>query len=127
MKNLFDLNCAPVDQYPVVKSLTKSDMITSQLVLPRQSVDEFIIPHMPESLINRLKGRDRRANIWVVDDKKRLEHFLTIVDREYRYSIISWSIVRQTRELKEGQEIRFGWINEKLHFIVTPEGLLTVK
>lgn len=101
-------------------------MTTSQLVLPRHSVEEFIVPNMPEDLKNRLREGDGRANIWVVDDENRLEHFLTMVDRDHRYSIISWGHVRETRELREGQEMRFGWIHQKLHFIVTPEGLLSM-
>lgn len=124
MTKTFDLNCAPVDQYPVIKILTKSDMTTSQLVLPRHSVDEYIVPDMPENLKQRLKEGDRRANIWVVDDENCLEHFLTMVDRDHRYSIISWGHVRRSRKLREGQEMRFGWMLDKLHFIVTPEGLL---
>lgn len=126
MKRRFDLNCAPVDQYPIIKVLTKSDMTTSQLVLPRHSVEEFIVPNMPDNLRNRLIEGDGRANIWVVDDENRLEHFLTMVDRDHRYSIISWGHVRQSRELREGQEMRFGWMDHKLHFIVTPEGLSTM-
>ncbi|KAL9235386.1 hypothetical protein vseg_010147 [Gypsophila vaccaria] len=117
MRKMFDLNCAPKDQYPVIKILTKSDMTTSQLVLPRHSVEEFIVPNMPEHMRNRLRDGDGRANIWVVDDANCLEHYLTMVDRDHRYSIISWSRVRQSRELMEGQEMRFGWMLQKLHFI----------
>lgn len=124
MPNAFDLNCAPLDHYPVIKVLTKSDMSTSQLVLPRHATQQFIVPNMPENLKQRLREGDGRAHIWVVDDENCLEHFLTMVDRDHRYSIISWGHVRQTRELREGQEMRFGWMNQKLHFIVTPEVLL---
>ncbi|GMH07361.1 hypothetical protein Nepgr_009201 [Nepenthes gracilis] len=57
-------------------------------------------------------------NIWVVDDQQLHEYYLTMVDREHRYFIISWSHVLQNRVLTEGQKLRFGWINQKLHFIV---------
>jgi len=123
MTKTFDLNCAPLDQYPVIKKLTKSDMTTSQLVLPRLSVEEHIVRNMSEPLRDRLKEGDGRANIWVVDDENRIQHYLTMVDRDHRYSIISWGHVRASRELRAGQEMRFGWMDQKLHFIVRHEGL----
>ncbi|GMH11158.1 hypothetical protein Nepgr_012999 [Nepenthes gracilis] len=70
------------------------------------------------SVRNRLTSGDGRANIWVVDDEHLHEYYLTIVDRDHRYSIISWSHVLQNRQLTEGQVLRFGWMDQKLHFVV---------
>ncbi|GAB2285691.1 hypothetical protein Dimus_020130 [Dionaea muscipula] len=123
MKRPFDLNIPSVEHYPITKVLTRSDLTTSQLVLPRRPVEEHVVPYMDDQLRNRLLNEDKRANIWLVDDELDIEHYLTLVDREHRFSIISWSHVLQTRNLVEGQKLRMGWMNEKLHFLVLDEGL----
>lgn len=121
MRTTLDLNCAPIDQYPVTKVLTESDLTTSQLVLPRHSVEEFIVPNMARVFRERL-AEDGRVDIWLVDDENRLEHVSTIVCHDHIYSIIGWNHVHESRPLREGEEVRFGWMDEKLHFIVTFEG-----
>ncbi|GAB4851169.1 hypothetical protein Ancab_030463 [Ancistrocladus abbreviatus] len=113
-----DLNVATIDQYPVIKVLSRSDLTTSQLVLPRRASEEHIIPYMDAQLRERLTREGRRTHIRVVDDALNQEYYLTMVDRDHRYSVISWSHVLQNRDLREGQTLRFGWFNEKLHFIV---------
>ncbi|KAL9274380.1 hypothetical protein AKJ16_DCAP20822 [Drosera capensis] len=117
MKRPFDLNIPSIEHYPVTKVLTRSDLTTSQLVLPRHPVEEHILPYMNAQSRTRLNA-DRRENIWVVDDELRTEHLLTLVDREHRFSIISWSHVLRTRYLEEGQTLRFRWMSDKLHFLV---------
>jgi len=121
MRKTLDLNCAPIDQYPATKVLTESDLTTSQLVLPRPSVEEFIVPNMPRNLRERL-AEDGRADIWLVDDENRLEHLSTMVHHDCIYSITGWNHVHESRPLREGDEVRFGWMDEKLHFIITFEG-----
>ncbi|GAB4843493.1 hypothetical protein Ancab_013454 [Ancistrocladus abbreviatus] len=115
---VIDLNVATLDQYPVIKVLSKSDLTTSQLVLPRRAAEEHIISSMDAHLRERLTGEEKRTHIRVMDDAKNQDYYLTMVDRDHRYSIISWSHVLQNREFREGQRVRFGWFNEKLHFIV---------
>lgn len=106
-----------IQLWPVKKILTARDVNYSQIVLPRDQVEDFILPKLlPEE--QGIMNRGEQLQITVRDMNTESEHRLSLWENGSSYVLTTgWSssFVRR-RELLIGEEVGFCW-DERLKML----------